>query len=127
MSHGIERPADIQAPRHVGFGELEARPTGQMLDVLAPPSRQIVDADDSVAARSQSVAEVRPEEARTSGNQGSHISSCASRAIGPAAAGLWPAPMHLIVQPASRQRRRGSAFLASSTTGFRTTARSANA
>jgi hypothetical protein len=68
MSHGIEWPAYVQATRHVGFGELEAGPTGQMLDVLAPPSRQIVDADDSVSARTQSVAQVRAEEARPSGN-----------------------------------------------------------
>ncbi len=49
MSHSVERPRDIQAARHIGLGELEAGAAGQMLDVLTPASRQIVDADDNVA------------------------------------------------------------------------------
>src|SRR5215475_1423909 len=109
MSYRIERPVDIQADRHIGLGELESCAAGQMLNVLAPASRQIVDADDSVAPGGQSVAQVRAEKARPAGNQDSHVSSCTLRTVQSAAAGAaatdrCPVPKHLIVQPASRQR-----------------------
>src|SRR5258705_9297239 len=104
MSHSVERPRDIQAARHIGLGELEAGAAGQMPDVLTPASRQIVDADDNVAPGSQSVAQMRAEKTRSPGNQDSHVSSFTPPSVGSAAAGPYPVPIRLIVQPASSQR-----------------------
>jgi hypothetical protein len=60
---------DIERERHVVTQELEVRLADEMGDVALPAGEQIVGADDVVAARDESIAEVRAEEAGAAGDE----------------------------------------------------------
>ena len=49
--------------------QLESRMAQQMFDTLFPPGEEIVDADDVVTVRQQTLTKVRAEKSRASGHQ----------------------------------------------------------
>ena len=87
MEHVVDRPVDLERPRHVVAEELEIAAPQQVGDVLPAPGHQVVDADHLVALGDQPLAEVRAEEAGPAGDHGTaHARTRRGRAGSPTAA-----------------------------------------
>ena len=66
VEHAVDRPVHRDAVVHVGLAEAEAGMPGEAGQVGAPARGEVVDADHPVAAPQQRLAQVRPQEARSS-------------------------------------------------------------
>lgn len=72
MSYRVYWAAHISPCAYITLPELESFMVQQMLNILQSPSRQIVEADDSVAARDQGITQVGSKKTCAAGHYDSH-------------------------------------------------------